>query len=112
MVYQHFYKCRTLTNKLILAGYGVVSPGANPLPRRVFEESRTPQIAGSKTVKIRYGPYKVPNAGVKNIVGESGVLYNHPHINVERPCIGNCVLLGISAGLEVDPIHSVMVHRL
>jgi hypothetical protein len=82
------------------AGYGVVSV-AKPLERRVYEAARTPQVAGSKTLKIRYGPYRVPNAGKKNIVGESGVLYNYPHLNVERPCSGDCVLLGISAGLEV-----------
>jgi hypothetical protein len=81
------------------AGYGIVKV-ATPLPARTIETTRTPQIAGSKTVKIRYGPYSVPNASKKNIAGENGVLYNYPHINVERPCAGDCVLLGISAGLE------------
>jgi hypothetical protein len=30
-----------------------------------------------------------------------GTLYNYPHLNVDRPCTGDCILLGISAGLEV-----------
>ena len=51
-------------------------------------------------MKIRYGPYKVPNGSKRNIAGEMGVLYNYPDLNVARPCSGDCVLLGISAGLE------------
>lgn len=86
---------------LLLAGYGVVAPGANPIERRVLVKTRTPQIPGAKTVKVRYGPYRVPNDSKKSVGGEMGTLWNYPHLNVERPCTGDCVLLGISAGLEV-----------
>jgi hypothetical protein len=64
-------------------------------------KTRTPNIPGAKTVKVRYGPYKVPNASKRSVAGEMGTLYNYPHLNVDRPCTGDCILLGISAGLEV-----------
>jgi hypothetical protein len=36
----------------------------------------------------------------KGVTGEMGTLFNYPHVGVEKPCQGECVLLGISAGLE------------
>jgi hypothetical protein len=51
-------------------------------------------------VKIRYGPYKVPNAGKKNFMGEAGSLFNFPDLEADRPCQGECVLLGMNADLE------------
>lgn len=39
--------------------------------------------------------------GHKGPGGESGTLFNYPDVvNIERPCEGECILLGISAGLE------------
>jgi hypothetical protein len=36
----------------------------------------------------------------KTITGDSGTLFNFPDLNIDKPCEGQCVLLGISAGLE------------
>ena len=64
--------------------YGKVAPGAKDAPvRDVFPQSRS-RAAGAKTIKIRYGPYKVPNMMNKNMVGEKGSLFNLPDANVEK----------------------------
>ena len=55
--------------------------------------------AAAKTVKIRYGPYKVPNMTVKNVLGEEGTLWNYPDNSVKKPC-EDCYIVGMSAGLE------------
>lgn len=52
--------------------------------RRVKLTSRTPQVEGSETIKIRYGPYKVPKMSKKNMLGEGGMLSNYPHDNMEK----------------------------
>jgi hypothetical protein len=72
-------------------------PGAGP--KRVTMASRATTVAGSKTVKMRYGPYKVPDMGKKNIVGEAGSLWNYPDRAIEKPCTA-CVIVGMNAGLE------------
>jgi hypothetical protein len=82
------------------AGYGKVADVPGAAPRKVELASRTAQVPNAKTVKIRYGPYKVPNMSKKSITGESGTLYNYPHVSVEKPFTGEGVLFGISAGLE------------
>jgi hypothetical protein len=89
-----------------------VSPGPNPIERRVFIKNRLPKIPDAKTVKVRYGPYKVPNMTKKSIGGEMGTLWNYPHLNVERPCSGDCILLGISAGLEVCLVIYVLRYNM
>ena len=64
--------------------YGNVARGAKDAPvREVFPQSRS-RAAGAKTIKIRYGPYKVPNMMNKNMVGEKGSLFNLPDVNVEK----------------------------
>lgn len=83
-----------------LAGYGKVPEIPGAAPRKIHMTNRTPQLAQAKTVKIRYGPYSVPNSTRKNDFGEMGSLYNYPDTGVERPCEGECVMLGITAGLE------------
>jgi hypothetical protein len=85
---------------LTTGGYGKVPDIPGATPRKVELQNRTPQVQEAKTVKIRYGPYKVPNMGRKSAMGESGTLFNYPDVNVARPCEGECILLGISAGLE------------
>jgi hypothetical protein len=47
----------TTDTRFPLAGYGKVPDIPGAAPRKVELTSRTPKIAGSKTVKIRYGPY-------------------------------------------------------
>jgi hypothetical protein len=64
--------------------YGKVARGAKDAPlREVYPQSRS-RAAGAKTIKIRYGPYKVPNMMNKNMVGEKGSLFNLPDVNVEK----------------------------
>lgn len=45
------------------AGYGKIAPDVAGQDAGVAIEqtSRNPQIPNSKTVKVRYGPYTVPN---------------------------------------------------
>jgi hypothetical protein len=83
-----------------IAGYGKVADVPGAAPRKVVMNTRNSHIPGSQSVKIRYGPYKVPSVTHKNFLGESGSLFNYPDLQVERPCTGDCVLLGLNADLE------------
>jgi hypothetical protein len=49
---------------------GKVADPPGFMPKRVVLKSRT-NIPGAQTIKLRYGPYKVPNMGITNILGES-----------------------------------------
>lgn len=80
-------------------GYGKVADPAGAAPRRVKLATRATAVAGSESVMIRYGPYKVPNMGQKNIMGEGGALWNYPDRNIEKPC-EECIIVGMNAGLE------------
>jgi len=51
-------------------------------------------------VKIRSGPYSVPNVNKTSLVGEAGMLWNYPALAIAKPCAGSCVLIGQWAGLE------------
>jgi hypothetical protein len=74
---------------------------AGAAPRRADSESPlAAEVPGTKRVKIRYGPYKVPNMKFKNMLGEEGMLNNYPHTNMEKPCPGECTIIGMTAGLE------------
>ena len=68
---------------LALGGYGIQSPKPNDAPRRVTLPPRT-NVTGSKTIKIRYGPYLLPGSDHINLLGERGMLSNYPHINWEK----------------------------
>ena len=72
-------------------------PGAAPRRQESRSESKVP---GAKRVKIRSGPYRVPNMMKKNPTGERGMLWNYPDLLIERPCGGECTLLKQLAGLE------------
>lgn len=51
-------------------------------------------------LSTRYGPYSVPNMGVKNVQsGEYGALSNFPDLTPEKPC-EECTIVKIEAGLE------------
>lgn len=78
--------------------YGKVPDPPGAAPRRVNLPTES-KIPGAKRVKVRSGPYIVPNMG-KKIFGHNGMLYNHPDFVVERPCEGECTLLWQQAGLE------------
>jgi hypothetical protein len=47
-------------------------PGA--APKRV-EMKSTSEVAGVKRIKMRYGPYSVPNMNKTSLVGEPGALW-------------------------------------
>jgi hypothetical protein len=68
------------------------------------EITGAPTIAGAtvKRVKMRYGPYKVPNMKVSNILGEEGALWNYADPVADKPCgeAGECTIVGMFAGLE------------
>lgn len=72
------------------------TPGA--APRRV-ELKSTQKIPGVKRVKLRYGPYKVPNMMIKSVMGEGGALWNCGDDKIEKPC-EECFLTRMQAGLE------------
>jgi hypothetical protein len=57
------------------------------------------KIPGVKRIKIRNGPYKVPNMNTTAISGEKGMLWNYPDTNIEKPC-KSCTIVSQQAGLE------------
>ncbi|KAF2403656.1 hypothetical protein EJ06DRAFT_527256 [Trichodelitschia bisporula] len=89
-----------LVTGMLNSGYGRVPDPAGAAPRVVNLPARIADIAGSKTIKLRYGPYKVPNMGHKNAIGEAGALWNYPDQKIDKPCAGECTILGLNAGLE------------
>jgi hypothetical protein len=91
-----------LTNSLTAKG-GKVAAVAGAKPARQEIEG-APKVAGAqvKRVKMRYGPYKVPNMKVSNILGEEGALWNYADPVAAKPCdeTGECTIIGMFAGLE------------
>jgi hypothetical protein len=88
-------------NLLPIVPYGKVS-GVGKIPTRVDLPSAHPEVPGFKTVKIRYGPYKVPNMGVttRTLTGpEEGMLWNYPDSGIQKPC-GDCMIVGIKPDYE------------
>ncbi|TID21006.1 Diphthamide biosynthesis protein 2 [Venturia nashicola] len=56
---------------------------------------------GAKRIKIRSGPYKIPDMTVVGSpYGDKGTLFNLPDTSIERPCEGECTILTQQAGLE------------
>jgi hypothetical protein len=56
-------------------------------------------IPGVRRVKMRYGPYQVPNMNKGGLTGEAGSLWNYPDTSVAKPCT-ECTIVGQIAGLE------------
>jgi hypothetical protein len=50
-----------LVTGFVNAGYGKVADVPGAVARKTTLESRAKHIEGAKSIKIRYGPYKVPN---------------------------------------------------
>jgi len=59
----------------------------------------TSKLPGAKRLKYRYGPYIIPNMNKTSIVGEEGMLWNFPDLNIPKPCT-ECTIVGQWAGLE------------
>jgi hypothetical protein len=78
---------------------GKVPHPAGAAPAFVKMTPRRRQIAESETVKVRYGPYKVPDMKRTNIFGESGSLWNYADNGAPKPC-EECTIIGMNAGLE------------
>ncbi|TID14430.1 DNA repair and recombination protein [Venturia nashicola] len=74
-------------------------PEAAAIPRRQELKSET-NVPGAKAVKIRYGPYKVPSAKVMMHNQRYGMLENYPELDFEKPCTGDCTIIGMRQGLE------------
>ncbi|KAF2401129.1 hypothetical protein EJ06DRAFT_581331 [Trichodelitschia bisporula] len=80
-------------------GYGIVADPAGASAKRVVLKTRV-STPGAQTIKVRYGPYKVPSTKHVNGLGQAGMLSNFPHSGMAKPCEGECTILGMSAGLE------------
>ncbi|QDS68772.1 hypothetical protein FKW77_005252 [Venturia effusa] len=80
-------------------GAGKVADPLGAAPRR-FETESPIKLPGVKRVKIRAGPYAVPNMGKKSLNGHAGMLENYPDNVVEKPCSDACTILQQQAGLE------------
>lgn len=64
--------------------------------RTVSLRNRTPHIKGSRSVKIRYGPFTVRGGGAN---GGEGMIWNQPTPKIAKPC-SNCMIMAMNAGLE------------
>jgi hypothetical protein len=58
------------------------------------------EIPGARRIKIRSGPYKVPNMRKKSINGHAGMVENYVDTAIEKPCSKECVILRQVGGLE------------
>jgi len=72
-------------------------PGA--APRRVELEPDFTAVPGTRKIKIRSGPYRVPNMGTKSLSGHAGMLEGYYDKAVEKPC-EDCNILRQIGGLE------------
>jgi hypothetical protein len=79
-------------------GAGKVPDPPGAAPRRVEMKSDSP-VDGVKRVKIRSGPYRVPNMGTKSLSGHSGMLEGYIDRVIEKPC-SECNILRQVGGLE------------
>ena len=68
-------------------------------PKRQEMPSNHP-FPGVKRVKIRSGPYNVPNMTFELPSGAHGMLWNWGDTSVDKPCSGSCTILRQWAGLE------------
>jgi hypothetical protein len=64
-------------------GYGIIPAPAGAIPSKSALKSRT-DVSGAETIKMRYGPFRVPNMKKKNRNGEYGMLTNWPDPNLPR----------------------------
>lgn len=74
-------------------------PEATNIPRRQELKSGT-NIPGAKAIKIRYGPYRVPSAKVMMHNQRYGMLENYPELDFDKPCSGDCTIIGMRQSLE------------
>jgi hypothetical protein len=84
---------------LVFAAHGLeITLG---IPPNHQDQQTDHAIPGVKRVKIRSGPYTVPNMSKRSWVsGEHGLLWNMPVFNIQKPCKDSCTILRQWAGLE------------
>jgi hypothetical protein len=66
---------------------GIVLRFTDPPPGSASRRENQPSTTGipsAKRVKIRYGPYMVPNSNRKNLMGLNGKLTTYPHNDMEK----------------------------
>ncbi|QDS77875.1 hypothetical protein FKW77_000329 [Venturia effusa] len=80
-------------------GRTAVPPEAAPVPRVQELKSET-NVPGAKAIKIRYGPYKIPSAKIMMHNQRYGMLENYPELDFDKPCSGDCTIIGMRQGLE------------
>jgi len=85
---------------------GTTAPISTGGPRSLVPEiqiSKGVKFEGSKQVKVRYGPFRVPSTMEKNF---NYLMWNVEgtatsfQMNVRRPCDDECMILGIKADVE------------
>jgi hypothetical protein len=77
-----------------------LAPRDDIAPKRQEQKTDHP-IPGVKRVKIRSGPYRVPNMMTPSFpTGVHGMVWNRPDVNIDKPCDGYCTILRQWAGLE------------
>jgi len=67
----------------LVGKYGKTAAPAGAKTGRVAIDAREP-TAGSQSVKVRYGPYLVPNKNIVNKAMEPGELHNFPEQKVDK----------------------------
>ncbi|QDS69560.1 hypothetical protein FKW77_007927 [Venturia effusa] len=77
---------------------GKVADPAGAAPRKQVIASPS-KVAGVKRIKMRHGPYSVPNMNRTSIMGEAGALWNYPDTAIQKPCT-ECTIVAQRAGLE------------
>ncbi|KAF2405054.1 hypothetical protein EJ06DRAFT_552503 [Trichodelitschia bisporula] len=85
-----------LTTLLGKGGKVADPPGAAPKKQVMKSDSVLPNV---KRVKMRYGPYSVPNMNKTGLTGEAGALWNYPDTGIPKPCT-ECTIVSQQAGLE------------
>lgn len=85
-----------MTTMLGKGGKVADPPGASS--KRVNLQT-TSKVSGVKRIKLRYGPYSVPNMNKTSITGEAGMLWNFPDLAIPKPCT-TCTIVSQVAGLE------------
>lgn len=86
----------TLTS--LMGKGGKVADPAGAAPRKQ-ELKTTSAVPGARRVKMRHGPYSVPNMSKTGVTGEAGSLWNYPDTAIPKPCT-ECTIVSQQAGLE------------
>lgn len=82
------------------------APSSGNEPKSTVAEvqiSESPTFPGAKSIKVRYGPFRMPPKNEKNFnyvwwkVQGAATSFR---LNIKRPCETECTILGIQADIE------------